>query len=76
MGSYIRQGHESRLQVDNFGSVNCMNNKEKPTGDGSNNMHLKTIIEPTIHIHPLGFSIDDEFPLIEMFSMNSETWSC
>ena len=61
MGSYVRQGHESRLQVDNFGSVKYMNAKEKPTGNGRNNTHSKTTIEPKIHISPLGFSTDDEF---------------
>ena len=78
MGSYIRQGHESRLQVDNLGSVNYMNSKEKPTGHGINDRYSKSKVEPKIHFPPLGFSTDDddEFPLIAMFSMNSETWSC
>ena len=56
-------GHESGLQVDNYGSVNYMNSKEKPTGNGSNNTHSKTTVEPKIHIPPLGFSIDDAFPM-------------
>ena len=40
-----------------------MNNKENSTGYGSNNKHLKTTVEPKIHIPPLGFSSDDEFPI-------------
>ena len=57
------QGHEFGLQVDNFSSINYMNSKEKPTGNGSNNTHSKTTVEPKIHIPPLGFSTNDEFPV-------------